>query len=124
MLSGTTRREMGRSSSCVLGSHGSYHVRVETSVDTALIFDWQHGQRVHDSMGREVMRVMIRPIDSPHVLLREPKIIMDAIANSPFSILEIEEMWLVVLNKQTATVEVVNLDLEESVVWPAAHRMA
>ena len=66
------------------------------------------------------MRVMVRPVGSPQVLLREPRMIMEAIVNSPFSILEIEQIWLVVLDKKTAAVHV--LSLEEFVVWPAAHR--
>ena len=110
----------GRSSPCVLGPVGSYHVRVETSVDDALVFSWRRGRRVYDSLGREVMRVMIHPEDAPHVLLRDPATIMDAITNHSFSILSIERIFLVVFDFSSGMVDV--LSLKECVVWPAAHR--
>lgn len=110
---------LGRSSPCVFGRFGSYLVRVEISVDSALIFNWRHGQRVYDCRGREVMRVMIHPVESPQVLLREPAVIIDAITNNQFSILPIERISLIVLDMKTGAVEIISL--AEFVVWPAAH---
>ncbi len=62
----------------------------------------------------------MHPVASSQVLLREPEVIMDAIVNAPFSILEIKSISLIVLDKKSGDVDVVSL--QEFVVWPAAHR--